>query len=70
MGNCSLLNGTVESEGIRGMRGINTLSPAYCPVQIVASIKLGQSRVTCQLCSVAQFRSVDVSQKHNRRTDF
>ena len=55
MGNCSLLNGTVESEGIKGMRGINTLSPAYCPVQIVASITLGQSRVTVNFVPLHSF---------------
>ena len=54
-GNCSLLNGTVESDGIRGMRGINTLSPAYCLLQIVASITLGQSRVTVNFVPLHSF---------------
>ena len=54
-GNCSLLNGIVESEGIKRMRGINTLSPAYCPVQIVASITFGQSRVTVNFVPLHSF---------------
>ena len=44
-GNCRRIKETVEPEGISGMRGTKTLSPAYRQVHKVASMTLGQSRV-------------------------
>ena len=41
MGNCSCLNWNGKSVGIRGILGINTSSPSYCPIIIVASRTFG-----------------------------
>ena len=48
-GNCSLLNGRGESDGMRGIRGTRTDCPASHPVTIVASIRLGYIRFTTSL---------------------
>ena len=45
----------MQSEGIRGMRGIKTLSPAYCPVQIMSSITLGHSRTKVNFVPLQSF---------------
>ena len=45
----------MQSEGIREMRGIKTLSPAYCPVQILASTTLGHNRTTVNFVPLQSF---------------